>query len=373
MTPSRPVPRGFTLIEALVAVALVGLGLLALAMTQLKLSQGVDLARQRGEATRLAQQRIEALRSYVSIDNAGGGAVSWDGLVGGTDQASTSATFTRSWTLAGSSADLMRQVNVTVDWTDRAGRAQAVSLDSLIARTDPSEVGSLGFPLPDNTTLKRPKNRNLNIPVPARDLGDGQSVTQINNTFAVVFSNNSGYVVKTCGFVVTNASDLSRCTATNAYIVAGYLSMNGSGALPGGLALNLGLLSGVTGTTCAVSDAVNQTSGAVIAGYKYYLCVVSVATQGQPWAGRVRLAGMASGTDYLVCRFQYPSSNGVTTNQRNVQPYTGVTESLDNQNYVLTTASSCPTVSGLATTLHQACRSSNPNANANRSSDCPVT
>ena len=175
MTPSRPVPRGFTLIEALVAVALVGLGLLALAMTQLKLSQGVDLARQRGEATRLAQQRIEALRSYVSIDNAGGGAVSWDGLVGGTDQASTSATFTRSWTLAGSSADLMRQVNVTVDWTDRAGRAQAVSLDSLIARTDPSEVGSLGFPLPDNTTLKRPKNRNLNIPVPARDLGDGRA------------------------------------------------------------------------------------------------------------------------------------------------------------------------------------------------------
>ncbi len=373
MSAGRPMRRGFTLIEALVAVALVGLGLLALAMTQLKLSQGVDLARQRGEATRLAQQRIEALRSYVSIANVGGAALSWDGLAGGTDQTSTSAAYTRSWTLGGSSTDLMRQVNVSVAWTDRAGRAQAVSLDSMIARTDPTDVGLLGFPLPDNTTLKRPKNRNLNIPVPARDLGDGQSVTQISNTFAVVFSNNSGYVVKTCGFVVTNASDLSRCTATNAYILAGYISMSGNAAMPGGLGLNLGLVTGVTGTTCSVTAAVNQSSGAVIAGYKYYLCVVSVATEGQTWAGRVRLAGMASGTDYLVCRFQYPSANGVTANQRNLQPYAAVAESLDNQNYVLTTASSCPTVSGLATTLHQSCRSSNPNANANRSTDCPAT
>ena len=78
---------------------------------------------------------------------------------------------------------------------------------------------------------------------------------------------------------------------------------------------------------------------------------------------------MSSGTDYTVCRFQYPTAPGLSANARNVQPYSNVNESIDNQNYVLNTAASCPTVNGLASVTHQICR----NSNASRTTDCPAT
>ena len=98
--------------------------------------------------------------------------------------------------------------------------------------------------------------------------------------------------------------------------------------------------------------------------------MISVAEHGDAWSGSTRLAAPAlnSGSDgYLVCRFQYAAAAGVTANQRHVQPYAGVAESLDNQNFILTSGNSCPTVDGLATTLHQSCTS----RNGNRASDCP--
>jgi Tfp pilus assembly protein PilV len=368
---------GFSLLEALIALAVLAVGLLTLATLTLKVARSEDVARQRGEAVRLAQERIELMRSYTQLSTAAG-AVAWDDLANGSDTITATSTFSantqfaRSWQVLGISSDPMRNAVVTVSWTDRGNETQSVSLATVISKTDPSDIGSLGFPLPANTTLKRPKNRNLNIPVPALDLGNGQSVTQLQNNFAVVFSNESGYVVKTCAFVVSTAADLAGCTSTSAYIIAGYISLGGSASFPSGLAINSALLSGSTGVTCSVANAVDQTTSAAISGYKYYLCVISVASAGAPWSGTVRLAAPTlntGSTQYLVCRFQFPSANGVSANQRNVQPYASVSESLDSQNYLLTSASSCPTVSALATTQHQNCRSSN----ASRATDCPAS
>lgn len=360
-------PRGFTLIESLIALLVVGAGMLMLSVTQTKLVQNADLARQRGEATRLAAEKIESSRAYTTIT--GTGAAAWNGLAGGSDTSSSNTAYSRSWTLDGDIGQPMRQINVAVSWTDRAGAAQSVNLGSVISRTDPADVGSLAFPLPANTTLKRPKNRNLNIPVPARDLGNGESVVQLANNFAVVFSNESGYVVKTCNFVVNTVADLAGCTTASAYIVAGYISLSGTATFPASLGVNTSLVSGSTAISCSVSNAVDQTSQATINGYTYYLCVVSVAAVGSPWSGRFQLSGMAAGTNYLVCRFQYPAAAGVSSNQRNVQPYSNVVESLDQQNYIVTSGSSCPTVQNLATTAHQDCRSSN----ASRATDCPAS
>ena len=359
--------RGFTLIESLIALLVVGAGMLLLSVTQMKLVQNADLARQRGEATRLAAEKIESSRAYTSIT--GTGVTAWNGLAAGSDTSTSNTAYTRSWTVDGDISQPMRQLNVAVSWTDRAGVAQSVSLSSVISRTDPADVGSLAFPLPANTTLKRPKNRNLNIPVPARDLGNGESVVQLANNFAVVFSNESGYVVKTCSFEVSTLTDLAGCTTTSAYIVAGYISLDGTTTFPASLGMNTSLVTGSTAVSCSVSNAVDQTTNTSISGYKYYLCVVSVASVGAPWSGRFQLSGMATGTDYRVCRFQYPAAAGVSTNQRNVQPYSNVVESLDQQNYIITTGSSCPTVQNLATTAHQVCR----NSNASRATDCPAS
>ena len=106
------------------------------------------------------------------------------------------------------------------------------------------------------------------------------------------------------------------------------------------------------------------------------LSPVSMPATGAAWAGTVRLAapslhrgGGGGGGNLRVCRFQYPVTNGVTANQRNVQPYAQVAESLDSQNYVITGAAACPEVDGLVTTEHQVCTSSN----ASRATDCPAS
>ena len=368
--PKRPrvagSQRGFTIIEALVALAVVAFGMLGVVGLQALMARNADVAKQRSEATRLAQQQIESLRAYTTIAVAASQA-SWNGMASGNDAATTNASFARAWTVAGSASDPMRRVSVNVAWTDRAGDAQQVTLNSVISKTDPADSGLLGFPLPQNTTLKRPKNRNLNIPVPALDLGGGKSVYQLANNFAVVFSNDTGYVVMKCNFVVANAADLVNCAQYSAFILAGYVSLHNAAAFPAGLAIKTGDVAGTTSTSCTLGNAVDQNDGSAIAGYKYYLCVMEVPANGS-WSGTVRLAGMVSGVDRLVCRFQFPAVAGITPNARNVQPYATVKESLDNQNYVITGNAACPTVSSLVTTLHQDCRASN----ASRATHCPA-
>ena len=383
--PVRTAARGFSLIESLIALALVAFGLLTLVGVNAKLARSEDFARQQAEAARLAQAKIEDLRSFTQITVAAG-VVAWDSLAGGTDTLSanaayaTNTSFKRTWRLLGAPADPMRNIQVLVSWTDRGGDAQSLNYSSVISRSDPADGGSLGFPLPGNTTLKRPKNRNLNIPVPAIDIGNGKSAVQLQPNFAVIFSNESGYVVQTCSRLVTLADSLSGCTVANAYILAGYIS----GAIPTGLNVNTALVTSATGTFCSVGDAVDQNSRsdppATIAGFKYYLCVINVASAGAPWSGTLRLGGTGlslratDNQDYLVCRFQYPTASGVGANSRNVQPYVSVAESLDSQNYIITTAGSCPTVSSLVTTEHQNCRTTGNNSvgATQRAPNCPL-
>jgi prepilin-type N-terminal cleavage/methylation domain-containing protein len=378
--------QGFSLLESMIALVIMAFGLLAIAGVGLKLARSEDVARQRGEAARLAQEKIEQFRSFTQID-AAAGVNAWAsmGTGGSSDTIAddgvnyrTNTVFNRSWQVLDSATEPWRRVRISVNWTDRtnaiATPETTLNFATIISKTDPFDSGTLAFPQPGNTTLKRPKNRNMNIPVPALDLGGGKSVVQLTSNFAVVFSNDTGYVVLTCPFLVDSLDDLPGCTETSAYIVAGYISLDGNISFPANLLVSTAGLSGITGANCTLGDAVNQNTGAAISGYKYYLCVVSVPSAGAPWSGTVRLggSGLNSGaTDYKVCRFEYLPGNGATANQRNDQPYQQVSESLDNQNYILTTSGgpNCPTVTQLPTELHQDCRSSN----ASRATVCPAS
>lgn len=362
--------RGFTLIESLVSMLVMSGGLFGLLATQTMLARHADLARQRAEAVRLGQERIENLRSYTMIASTEGH-LAWDDLEDGADDIETNAAYTRTWTIGGTADDAMRQVEVMLSWADRAGEPQTVTIRTVIAQTDPADVGALGFPLPANTTLKRPKNRDLGIPVPALELGDGRSVYQLASNFAVLFDNDSGFVVQRCDHVVESIEDtLSGCEEYEAYILAGYVSKTMS-SFPSALGVSTAELTGLDGSrtpSCTFGNATDQNSGAAIAGYKYYLCILPMATGGA-WSGTLRFTGMATGTNYRVCRFQYAASAGLSANERNVQPYVEVDDSLDGQNYIVTTSSACPTVSGLPTVEHQVCISSNPA----RATDCPAS
>jgi hypothetical protein len=255
-----------------------------------------------------------------------------------------------------------------VTWTGRdASEPQSVTLNTVISRTSPTDSGLLGFPQPSIT--KRPRNRNINIPVPAIDLGNGKSAYQINSTLAVVFNNTTGYVVESCTSSVTAASysnNTAECRLYDAYIVAGYVS--GSIATDGNTPLrptgiNTSALtgwdsSGGKAISCVYKVATDQnTVSTVISGYHYYLCVVPVTTGGT-WSGTIRLGGVPTNASYRVCRFEYQGDGFTSTNERNHQPYENVNASIDNQNYYIDSSNggTCPTIGGLATTSHQDCR-----------------
>jgi prepilin-type N-terminal cleavage/methylation domain-containing protein len=360
--------RGFTLIEALVALVVMAFGMLALAGMQLTLSRSGDLAKQRIEAMRLAQGRIERMRSFTGIST---GTVNWNGLDAiANETVTTNAAYTVASTMAGVDTDAMRPVNVTVSWTDRAGEAQTIAMATVISQSDPRDVGYLGSPLPANRPLRRPKNRDINIPYPAIDLVNGTSAYQVSSTYVVVFSNLNANVVQLCNPNTANATAAqilaSTCTTVSGYIVAGYIGRTSTSVVwPSGMN-HSAITRNTAGSqpiNCGFGDAVDQNTNATIADYKYYICVVPVDTPFN-WGGTMRIGGITTTGNYIACRYQYTQTT-IDSNERNIQPYTSVAKSLDEQNYLLTTSSSatCPssmTVAGVsAGVLHQNCRSVN--------------
>ena len=71
--------RGFTLVESLIAFLVLSLGMLAVVRLQPELRQHAELARQRSEATRLAQLDIEGLRGFLQL-RVDGAAPAFEGI-----------------------------------------------------------------------------------------------------------------------------------------------------------------------------------------------------------------------------------------------------------------------------------------------------
>jgi prepilin-type N-terminal cleavage/methylation domain-containing protein len=385
--PSRRSERGFTLIEAMIALVIIAFGLLALAGMQIMLSRGADVAKQRTEAMRLAQERMEVMRSYTAIAADPSVALAWQDLSSQTSDPSTliasaysNTLFTRSWFVGGTPDDAMRPVSVTVAWVDRAGEQQSVTLTSVISNTDPLRVGALGIAVPPNSQLRHPKNRNINIPVAALELDEGKkSFYQFKPDLAIVFNNTTGLVVERCDTLVTDAAytgGTANCKHFRASIVSGFVtgavlplnvpataSPQPAPALPTGIDT-----SAVTGSdpgkliSCAYAIAKDQNTGENLAGAHYYLCVIPITPSGG-WSGRLRLTGVDTTQNYKVCRIQYEPNVLLSDNQRNVQPYGNVQTSLDNQNYFVdnspgdTCTPPTPSLVGATLALHQDCRS----------------
>lgn len=364
--------RGFTLLEALIALVVMAFGMLALAGMQITLSRSGDVAKQRTEAVRLAQRQIDELRAYTSIAVAASHPIAWDGLAGSTTTASTNATYTITTAFASTASAPMRPVSVTVSWADRAGELQSVLLSSVIAQTDPQKVGLIANPLPLNQPLKRPMNRNINIPIPAKDLGKGYSSTQFNSRYLIVYSNTSGGVVEVCDPNKDDATvdeinalrTTSKCDTITGYIVAGYVGRTASTVpWPTGIdttAIVRDTVVASKGIQCLFEDARDQNTGTVIAGFKYYICVVPLNAPFL-YDGTLRLAGLNRLSNVIACRYQYTQSD-LDNNEKNIQPYVDVNKSIDEQNYLLTNSASgsCPStmnVTGVSTgVLHQDCR-----------------
>ncbi len=64
--------RGVSLVEALVALAVMAFGMMAIVGVQSTMRQNADIAKQRSEAVRIAQEAIERWRAYSVLDTTAG-------------------------------------------------------------------------------------------------------------------------------------------------------------------------------------------------------------------------------------------------------------------------------------------------------------
>ena len=146
---SRYHQSGFSLIEAMLAFLVVGIGLLGLAKLQSGFFKSNGSSRVYTAALNYAQQKIEQLRSFASesdytsrfselLDSP----ESCDPLTKDSLCQGINAGLERTWSIADCPDDLpCRRVEVNVVWTDADGIKQTVALSSFIAAYEPVQSG----------------------------------------------------------------------------------------------------------------------------------------------------------------------------------------------------------------------------------------
>jgi len=146
--PGHPRCHGVSLVEALVAMAVMAFGMLALVRVQATLRFSSDLAKQRTEATHIATEELENLRLFTSVR---AGNPAWDDIAGRTvdpylQPDGTSNTRYRLVRTVGTSDGMPQKVvTVQVSWTDRTGTRQSIRIDTVVAGVDPGLSGLLSM------------------------------------------------------------------------------------------------------------------------------------------------------------------------------------------------------------------------------------
>lgn len=260
MRPASPLPQhGVSLVEALVALVIMSIGMVALVGLQSTLRLSADVARQRSEAVRLAQAETERWRAFTTLA-AAPGQVAYADLLGTdvpvqVDGQSTNTRFALSRTVVSQDAPARKSLRILVQWQDRAGNTQQVDFNSVIAGIDPALSGSL-LVRPYAQPVRRPLNRHVGIPLQAKDFGDGTSAFRppgSANLRAWVFDNATGVITRLCAVAnpaVTNTTlapeNIVNCSEGPAHYLAGQVRFINSGDVnaaraeaPDGHALNL--------------------------------------------------------------------------------------------------------------------------------------
>ena len=232
--------RGVSLVEALVALAVMAFGMLALVGVQATMRLNSDVAKQRGEATRIATEEIERLRGFETIAAVAGETAyaSYDGMATGTPPyvaaggiGNTTYTITR--TVITAAGLPHKSVAVQVRWTDRSNQVQSVTLETAISGTNPALAGLLAV-LPTASATNQRSGRHPSIPPVAVDLGDRRSAFKPfdTGTVAWIFDNVTGLITSRCTGIATaqtsiTLADLTNCgTPINGRLLAGEVSFN---------------------------------------------------------------------------------------------------------------------------------------------------
>lgn len=390
--------RGVTLIEALVALMVMSFGMVALVGLMANLRHSSDIAKQRGEAMRIAQADLATLRSFSVIDkNEAGvpvGALDYEHNVSSLDaretpttpdNSNTAFTIYRSVTplIKNATEPQARTVSVSVSWKDRSGAGETLTLDSVISRSDPAFAGATSL-VPPTNAIRTTDGRNPVIPAAAKDLGNRLSAFRpdANSSTVWVFNNRTGVIVGKCEIPVATAvssltpSDVDSCSNnTIGYLVSGTVRFSSASpanpSAPDAMAQPLSVYLNLTPSQFTVKDSKNldvlapggaypltpsyqcfsdaPTSPSLTQAFVNYSCIVYPNTQSpRNWWGQVLLSGLNVGTSasqFKVCRYSADyNGNTKVDNEEHPASYSGVSYSLARQNFLVVRGDvTCPT------------------------------
>ncbi len=351
--------RGISLLEALLAFAVLSLGMLAVGKLQSQLRLHADIARQQTQAVRLAQDDLERLRAY-SVVAAASGLRAYADIDTATVNADEGTRFVVSRRIDDVTALRAKSALVNVAWTDASGAAQQATLNTVIAGSEPAHSGALALP-PSGTPVVGPLARSVRVPVAAKDLGDGSSVFKpvAAGTLALVFDNASGALIARCtapasATTTLSLADLSDCDTTRGLLLSGQVRFGG-----GEPALALDVSLALSGGSYAKAPVCASEAKATRSGEPYasYHCIV-YPLAGGAWSGRLDLvpSGWRIGTDaaaWRVCRYSadLDGSGAIDRNAEHPASYSGVTAALTQQNFrVLKGTQTCPLGSAVSVT-----------------------
>lgn len=368
--------RGVSLIEALVALAVMAFGMLGVVGMQATLRFNADISKQRSEAVRLAQERLEQLRSFGTLPTTPGqiayADIAPEAAVAAALPGSANASYERAVVVptAAASAPGLQQVTVNVSWLDRRSGVgidpQSVTLSTMVAGIAPELGGALALS-GNRTAPQRPRERHPVVPPSAVNQGNGTSNFTPPNSggFVWVFNNQTGLVISVC-------NPVGSCTALNAWLLSGYINFaNDTGTPP--TEAEAKVPAGhvpTTGTWDVAVDVTVPVSTPTIDCYEDpgttrigYFCLVPTATTGagRVWSGHSRLvlsggtgvistvASDATPGNYKVCRYTLNPDTDSPSNGAHPLNYTLVSQPLANQNFLVIaagsggTAHNCPT------------------------------
>lgn len=140
--------QGASLVEVLIALVILGVGVIVLVKFQGDLTRDRGYVSQQNAAMVIAKNKIEDLRHYTEIATGGGG-VAYDDIASGTQTVTGANTdYTLTWTVTDVVSPPHKLLTVTVSWTDTANNAQSITLNSIVAPNDPEVSGTVMNSLP---------------------------------------------------------------------------------------------------------------------------------------------------------------------------------------------------------------------------------
>lgn len=340
----RTASRGTSLVEAVVALAVMAFGMLAVVAVQSTLRHNADIAKQRSEAVRIAQEAIEAARGFGVVEAPGLGQTSYDAIVSAGAQTvagyTTNTTYALTRTVVTTDNPPAKSIRVAVGWTDRNGEAQGVELDSFVGAVDPRVSLLLGA-RPNGIPPWLPQGRSPRVPPAAVDIGGGRSAYQPSPadapTVVWLFDNLSGAITSVCSFagtdVVTELVPATDCLEEPSFLVTGYVrygyGSSPNAQNPGGTEVPIGIAATATDAGSVNGECLVAPPQSPPGTSTAYSCRVRRGTSG--WTGTTELTSPLPLDQFDVCRY-VGSAPG---NAGHPQVYVNLDRSLNDQNFLV--------------------------------------